>query len=40
MGSEVAFLFGRWTYEDLLVSWNRQGGPFEEALNNIPKYVA
>ena len=40
MGSEVAFLFGRWTYEDLLVSWNRQGGPCKDALNNIPKYVA
>jgi dihydrofolate reductase len=40
MGGDRAFLFGRRTYEELLASWNRQGGPFKEALNNAPKYVA
>jgi dihydrofolate reductase len=39
-GRDRAFLFGRRTYEDLLASWNRQGGPFKDALNNAPKYVA
>lgn len=40
MGADRAFLFGRRTYEDLLTSWNRQGGPFKDALNKTPKYVA
>jgi len=40
MGEGRAFLFGRRTYEDLLASWNAQGGPFKEALNNTRKYVA
>ena len=40
MGGEHAWLFGRWTYEQLLAQWNRQGGPFRDALNNIRKYVA
>src|SRR6266545_6726758 len=40
MGEDHAFLFGRRTYEDLLASWNAQGGPFKDALNNSPKYVA
>lgn len=40
MGDDRAFLFGRRTYEDLLASWNAQGGPFKEALNNTRKYVA
>jgi dihydrofolate reductase len=40
MGADHAFLFGRRTYEDLLASWNRQGGPFKDALNDAPKYVA
>ncbi len=40
MGGDRAFLFGRRTYEDLLASWNAQGGPFKEALNNTRKYVA
>jgi dihydrofolate reductase len=40
MGGSRAFLFGRRTYEDLLASWNAQGGPFKEALNNTRKYVA
>jgi dihydrofolate reductase len=40
MGGDRAFLFGRRTYEDLLASWNAQGGPFKEALNDAHKYVA
>jgi dihydrofolate reductase len=40
MGGDHAFLFGRRTYEDLLASWNAQGGPFKDALNNARKYIA
>jgi dihydrofolate reductase len=40
MGRGFAWLFGRRTYEDLLASWNEQGGPFKDALNDVPKYVA
>jgi len=40
MGGDRAFLFGRRTYEDLLASWNAQGGPFKDALNSARKYVA
>jgi dihydrofolate reductase len=40
MGEDRAFLFGRRTYEDLLTSWNAQGGPFKDALNSAAKYVA
>jgi dihydrofolate reductase len=40
MGDSYAWLFGRRTYEDLLASWNAQGGPFKDALNERPKYVA
>jgi dihydrofolate reductase len=40
MGGDRAFLFGRRTYEDLLASWNAQGGPFKHALNHTRKYVA
>jgi dihydrofolate reductase len=40
MGGDRRFLFGRRTYEDLLASWNAQGGPFRDALNNARKYVA
>ena len=39
-GGLAGWLFGRRTYEDLLASWNSQGGPFKDALNNTPKYVA
>ena len=39
-GGLSGWLFGRRTYEDLLRSWNDQGGPFKEALNNTRKYVA
>ncbi len=40
MGRDWAFLFGRRTYEELLATWNTQGGPFKDALNNARKYVA
>lgn len=40
MGEDRAFLFGRRTYEQLLASWNARGGPFKDALNDAPKYVA
>jgi dihydrofolate reductase len=40
MGEDRAFLLGRRTYEDLLASWNAQGGPFKDALNSARKYVA
>jgi dihydrofolate reductase len=39
-GGLAGWLFGRWTYESLLTSWNARGGPFRDALNNTPKYVA
>jgi dihydrofolate reductase len=39
-GGLSGWLFGRRTYEDLLASWNAQGGPFKDALNNTHKYVA
>jgi dihydrofolate reductase len=39
-GGLAGWLFGRRTYEDLLASWNAQGGPFKDALNNSAKYVA
>lgn len=40
MSGEFAWLFGRRSYEGLLASWNARGGPFKDALNNTPKYVA
>jgi len=40
MGEDRAFLFGRRTYEQLLTSWNARGGPFKDALNDTPKFVA
>lgn len=39
-GGLGGWLFGRWTYESLLSTWNARGGPFKDALNNSPKYVA
>ena len=39
-GGMAGWLFGRWTYESLLATWNERGGPFKDALNNSPKYVA
>lgn len=38
-GGLAGWLFGRWTYEQLLTHWNNQGGPFKEALNKTPKFV-
>lgn len=38
-GGDYAWLFGRWSYEQLLTTWNARGGPFQDALNNIGKYV-
>ena len=32
-------LLGRRSYEGMLSSWNAQGGPYKDALNNAPKYV-
>jgi dihydrofolate reductase len=40
MATTEALLLGRRTYEDLLPSWNEQGGPFKDMLNNTPKFVA
>lgn len=33
-------LLGHRSYEGMLGAWNAKGGPFKEALNAIPKYVA
>ncbi len=40
MGEDRAFLLGRWSYEQLLTTWNARGGPFKDAFNNSQKYVA
>jgi hypothetical protein len=40
MAGNYAWLFGRWSYMELLANWNAQGGPFKDALNNAWKYVA
>ncbi len=40
MGTDRSFLFGRWTYEQLLATWNTRGGPFKDAFNHTPKFVA
>jgi hypothetical protein len=34
MGEDHAWLLLRRTYEDLLASWNAQGGPFKDARRN------
>ncbi|MGB0093701.1 MAG: dihydrofolate reductase family protein [Solirubrobacteraceae bacterium] len=39
-GGKHEWLFGRWTYEQLLTHWNKQAGPFKDPLNNIHKYIA
>lgn len=39
-GGLDGWLFGRRTYEDLLMTWNERGGPFKDALNDAAKYVA
>ena len=33
MSARFEWLLGRRSYEDLLESWNAQGGPFRDALN-------
>jgi dihydrofolate reductase len=33
-------LLGRRSYEDMLAAWNARGGPYKDALNTAPKYVA
>ncbi len=39
-GGLAGWLFGRWTYEQLLSHWNGQpDSPFTPALNDTPKYV-
>jgi hypothetical protein len=39
-GGLIGWLFGKWTYEQLLSYWNRQPyNPFTPALNSTPKYV-
>lgn len=40
MSGDHRWLFGRRSYEELLASWNRQGGPFKDALNEKHKFVA
>jgi dihydrofolate reductase len=44
MGAHMAqsdgLVLGRFSYEDMLGSWNERGGPFKDALNNARKYVA
>jgi dihydrofolate reductase len=39
-GGLAGWLFGRRTYEEVLATWNARGGPFKDALNNSPKYIA
>ena len=39
-GTGRGMLLGRRSYEVMLSSWNRTGGPFKDALNAAPKYVA
>lgn len=40
MAGEFEWLLGRRSYEGLLESWDSQGGPFKDALNNTRKHVA
>lgn len=40
LASGGGYLMGRRTYQDVLAHWNSQDGPFRDALNNAPKYVA
>jgi dihydrofolate reductase len=40
MGGELAFVFGRRSYEDMLGAWDRMGGSYKDALNNAVNYVA
>lgn len=38
--SDGGMLLGRRSYEQMLGFWNTQGGPYMDALNSSPKYVA
>ncbi len=38
-GGLKGWVFGRWTYEDMLAAWNERGGSFKDALNETPKFV-
>lgn len=40
MARSAGLVLGRRTYDDLLSTWNARGGPFRDALNDAPKYVA
>lgn len=39
-GGPGGMLMGRRSYEDMLGHWNQAGGPFKDALNAAPKFVA
>ncbi|MFC6713105.1 dihydrofolate reductase family protein [Branchiibius cervicis] len=39
LGQRFAWLFGRFSYEDMLSHWNRVGGPFRSGLIDADKYV-
>jgi dihydrofolate reductase len=39
-GASGGMLLGRRSYDGMLSHWNRAGGPFKDALNGAPKYVA
>jgi dihydrofolate reductase len=39
-GGLAGWLLGRRTYQQVLAAWNASGGPFKDALNSTPKYVA
>jgi dihydrofolate reductase len=40
MGQDFSWLFGRYSYDDMLSHWNEVGGPFKDGLNGTRKYVA
>lgn len=40
LAASSGYVLGRRTYQEVLAHWNAQGGPFRDALNNAPKYVA
>ncbi|NLU76216.1 dihydrofolate reductase [Streptomyces sp. HNM0575] len=40
LAASGGYLLGRRTYQEVLGHWNAEGGPFRDALNNAPKYVA
>jgi dihydrofolate reductase len=38
--ADGGLLLGRRSYEQMLAFWDAQGGPYKDALNDAPKYVA